>query len=73
MLYFSQDSASIAGVIPAMDTLTSTLDPETKQPYYPSILTAMTSARKKMDHYYSLIDEAAPYRIAMGTSITGTF
>jgi len=56
-----------------MDTLTSTLDPETKQPYHPSILAAMTSARKKMDHYYSLTDEAAPYRIAMGTSITGTF
>lgn len=64
-LYFSQDSASIAGVIPAMDTLNNTLDPETKQPYHPSILAALTVARKKMDHYYSLTDEAAPYRMAM--------
>jgi len=64
-LYYSQDSASIAGVIPAMDTLTSNLDPETKQPYHPSILAAMTLARKKMNRYYSLTDDAAPYRIAM--------
>ena len=60
-LYFSQDSANIAGVIPAMDTLTNTLDPETKMPYHPLILTAITFARKKMDHYYLLTDEAAPY------------
>ena len=64
-LYYSQDSASIAGVIPAMDTLTSNLDPDTKQPYHPSILAAMTLARKKMNRYYSLTDDAAPYRIAM--------
>jgi len=66
MLYFSQDSASIAGVIPAMDTLTSTLDPETNEPYHPSILAGMELARKKMNQYYSLTDEAVPYRIAMG-------
>jgi len=64
-LYYFQDSASIAGVIPAMDTLTSNLDPDTKQPYHPSILAAMTLARKKMNRYYSLTDDAAPYRIAM--------
>jgi hypothetical protein len=52
-----------------MDTLTSTLDPETKMPYHPSILAAMVLARKKMDRYYSLTDEAAPYRIAMGMFI----
>jgi len=51
-----------------MDTLTSTLDPETKEPYHPSILAAMELARKKMNRYYSLTDEAAPYRIAMGKS-----
>jgi hypothetical protein len=68
-LYFSQDSASIAGVIPAMDILTNTLDPETKKPYHPLILAAMALAQKKMDHYYSLTDKAAPYQIAMGTSI----
>jgi hypothetical protein len=67
-LYFYQDSASIAGVIPAIDTLTNMLDPETKIIYHPLILTAMTFARKKMDHYYSLTDEAAPYQVAMGMS-----
>jgi hypothetical protein len=72
-LYFSQDSASIAGVIPAMDTLTNTLDPETKKLYHPSILTAMTLAQKKMDHYYSLTDEAAPYQIAMGMSVVQVY
>jgi hypothetical protein len=52
-----------------MDTLTSTLDPETKLPFHPSILAAMALAKKKMDRYYSLTDEAAPYRIAMGKSL----
>jgi hypothetical protein len=49
-----------------MDTLSSTMDPATKTPYHPSILAAMALARKKMDRYYSLTDDAAPYRIAMG-------
>jgi hypothetical protein len=52
-----------------MDTLANTLDPETKKPYHLSILTAMALARKKMNQYYSLTDEAVPYRIAMGMSI----
>jgi hypothetical protein len=51
-----------------MDTLNNTLDPETKKPYHPSILAALTVAKKKMDHYYSLTDEAVPYRMAMGMS-----
>ena len=65
-LYYSQDSASIAGMIPAMDILTSNLDLETKQPYHPLIIAAITLARKKMNQYYSLTDDAVPYRIAMG-------
>ena len=69
MLYFSQDSANIAGVIPAMNTLTTTLDPKTNKLYHPLILAAMTVAKKKINHYYSLIDEAAPYQIAMSMSI----
>jgi hypothetical protein len=69
-LYFSRDSASIAAVIPAMDTLTNTLNPDTKEAYHPSILAAMKLARKKMDRYYSLTDDSAPYRIAMGKSMT---
>lgn len=48
-----------------MDTLSNTMDPETKLPYHPSIRAAMQMARRKMDRYYSLTDEAAPYRIAM--------
>ncbi len=48
-------------VIPAMDILTSNLDPETKQPYHPLIVAAMMLARKKMNRYYSLTDDAAPY------------
>jgi len=52
-----------------MDTLTSTLDPEKKVPYHPSIVAAMAVARKKLDRYYSLTDDAAPYRIAMGESV----
>ena len=65
-LYFSQDSASIAGVIPAMDTLTSTLNPEIRLPYYPLILAAMELAKRKMNRYYLLMDDTPPYRIAMG-------
>ena len=52
-----------------MDTLTSTLDPEKKVPYHPSIVAAMAVARKKLDRYYSLTDDAAPYWIAMGESV----
>lgn len=53
-----------------MDTLCGTSDPETKLPYHPSILAAIALARKKMNRYYSLTDEAAPYRIAMGKSLS---
>ena len=51
-----------------MDILTNMLDPETKMPYHQSILTAIMFARKKMDYYYSLTDETAPYWVAMGMS-----
>ena len=67
-LYFSQDLASIAGVILAMDTLTNMLDLETKMPYHPSILTAIMFARKKINHYYLLTDKAVSYQVAMGMS-----
>jgi hypothetical protein len=53
-----------------MDTLCGTADPETQQEYHPSILAAIALARKKMNRYYSLTDDAAPYRIAMGKSLT---
>jgi hypothetical protein len=65
-LFFSRDSASVASVIPAMDILNSTLNPDTNTSYNPAILAAMNLARKKMDRYYSLTDDSSVYRIAMG-------
>jgi hypothetical protein len=65
-LFFSQDSASIAAVIPAMDKLDSHLNPNTKKPYHPAIQAAMKLARKKINRYYSLTDLSSAYRIAMG-------
>jgi hypothetical protein len=68
-LFFSQDSAGIAAVIPAMDRLSSNLNPSTKQTYHKSIIAAMRLARKKLDRYYSLTDRSTAYRIAMGKSV----
>jgi hypothetical protein len=64
-LFFSQDSASVAAVIPAMDWLTDSLNQQTGKSYHPSITAAMKLARKKMDQYYSLTDLSNTYRIAM--------
>jgi hypothetical protein len=64
-LFFSQDLASLAAVIPAMDQLTSSLNYATKRPYHPAILAAMKLACKKMDQYYSLMDSSSAYCIAM--------
>jgi hypothetical protein len=63
MLFFSQDSASVAAVIPAMDCITNQLNLQTGKAYHPSL--AMKLARKKMDHYYSLTDSSSIYRITM--------
>lgn len=64
-LFFSQDSASVAAVIPAMDRITNHLNYQTGKAYHPSIAAAMKLARKKMDRYYSLTDSSTTYRIAM--------
>jgi hypothetical protein len=48
-LFFSQDSASVAAVIPVMDRIMSNLHYETGKAYHPSLAAAMTLARKKMD------------------------
>lgn len=64
-LFFSQDSASVAAIIPAMDRITSHLNYQTGKVYHPSIAAAMKLARKKMDRYYSLTDSSSTYRIAM--------
>jgi len=64
-LYFSQDNASVAAVIPAMDRITKGLDPRTKRPFHRSIVAALKLARNKMNRYYSLTDASVTYRIAM--------
>ena len=65
-LYFSSNDTNIAAVIPAMDTLNNSLDSTTSKTLYVAIQAAMDLARKKMNRYYSLTDESAVYRIAMG-------
>jgi hypothetical protein len=64
-LYFSQDNASVAAVIPAMDRITKGLNPRTKKPFHRSIVAALKLARNKMNRYYSLTDASSTYRIAM--------
>ena len=65
-LFFSQDTASIAAVILAMDKLDSHLNPRMKKPYHPAIQAAMKLACKKINRYYSMTDLSSAYRIAMG-------
>jgi hypothetical protein len=65
-LYFSGNAASIAAVIPAMDTLNNSLDSTTNKTLHPAIRAAMGLARKKLNCYYSLTDDSAVYRISMG-------
>ncbi|KAG1731341.1 uncharacterized protein EDB91DRAFT_1058809 [Suillus paluster] len=65
-LFFYQDSASIATVIPAMDKLDSHLNPHTRNPYHPAIKAAMKLARKKINHYYLMTNLSSLYQIAMG-------
>jgi hypothetical protein len=64
-LYFSQDSASVTAVIPAMDRITSDLNYQTGKTYHPSLAAAMKLACKKLDRYYSLTNASSVYRIAM--------
>ena len=64
-LFFSQNTASVAAVIPAMDRLTSGLDPQTNLKHHPAIIAALKLARNKLNRYYSLTDGSTAYRIAM--------
>ncbi|KAG1831392.1 hypothetical protein EV424DRAFT_1534481 [Suillus variegatus] len=50
-LFFSQDSASIAAVIPVIDKLDSKLNQQTKDSYHPAVILAMQLAKNKMDRY----------------------
>jgi hypothetical protein len=70
-LFFSNRSASIAFVIPAMDWIVAPLGSHAKKTLHPTIIAALKLARKKMDRYYSLTDSSAVYRIAMGTLPNG--
>jgi len=65
-LFFSQDSASTAAIIPAMDKLDNNLNPDTKRTYHPAILAAMKLARHKINRYYLITDVSSIYCIAMG-------
>jgi hypothetical protein len=65
-LFFSQDSASIVAVIPAMDKLDDHLNSRTGRPYHPAIRAAMRLARNTLNRYYSMSDLSSAYRIAMG-------
>ena len=60
-LFFSQDSASIAAVIPAMDKLDDYLNPNTKKAYHPAIQAAMCLTWKKINHYYAMTDLSSAY------------
>ncbi len=64
-LFFSQDSASIAAIIPAMDRISNHLNSQTRKAYHPSITAAMKLTCKKMNHYYSLTDSSTTYHIIM--------
>jgi hypothetical protein len=65
MLFFSQDSASVVTVIPAMNKLDAHLNPGTQQPYHPAIQAAMELARNKINRYYSMTDLSSVYQIVM--------
>ncbi|KAG1793635.1 uncharacterized protein HD556DRAFT_1443423 [Suillus plorans] len=67
-LFFSQDSATITAVIPAMDKLNSKLNQQTKEPYHPAVISAMHLAKNKIDCYWKITDLSNVYRIAMGRS-----
>jgi len=53
-LFFSQESASVAAVIPAMDRITNQLNHQTGKAYHPPLAAAMKLARKKMDRQRSI-------------------
>ena len=63
-VFFSQDSASITVVIPAMDKLDSHFNHTTK-PYHPMIQAAMKLTHK-IKNYYLMTDLSSAYQIAMG-------
>ncbi|KAG1745491.1 uncharacterized protein EDB91DRAFT_1080391 [Suillus paluster] len=63
-LFFSQDSATIAAMIPAMDKLDSKLNQQTKKAYHPAVVSAMQLAKNKMDRYWKITDLSNSYILA---------
>jgi len=68
--YFSRGSPNLATVIPTMDhidtTFTNAIQPTSVA--HPAICYALRLAKKTLNKYYSLTDEAEVYRIAMSKS-----
>ena len=73
MFFFSGNTASIAAIIPAMDWLYNTPNPQTRKEYHPLIIVAMKLAQKKLNRYYSKTDLSSVYRIAMGNVMVLNF
>ena len=65
-VFFSQDGASVAAVILAMDKIDNHLNPTMKNPYHPAIQAVMKLVCKKLNQYYSMTDLPLVYQIAMG-------
>ena len=59
--YFSQDGASVAAVIPAMDKIDNHLNPTMKKPYHPAIQAVIKLGHKKLNWYYSMTDLSLVY------------
>ncbi|KAF8551892.1 hypothetical protein OG21DRAFT_1512215, partial [Imleria badia] len=65
MLFFSQDSATIAAVIPAMDKLDQKMNQQTKKPLHSAVVSAMQLSKNKMDRYWQMTDLSKAYRVAI--------
>lgn len=66
-LRFSSDTPSLPSVIPAMDSIDSTLATAIANSKYNTAITASLKLGKDLlNKYYSLTDMSDAYRIAMG-------
>lgn len=66
--FFSRGTPNLATVIPAMDMIDQQLGTKHRQTaqYDYAIRTAMGIAKRTLNKYYELTDNAEAYRIAMG-------
>jgi hypothetical protein len=66
-LFFSRSTPNLAMVIPAMDHIDEQLSNHAlMQRFEPAIHAALGLAKKTLNRYYNLTDDAEVYRIAMG-------